>query len=146
MGPDERLERRTMFTRLAAVLLVTVVAAAGTGPLVGTTLAQVPKEPVRHIVIFKYKAGTTADQIKQVTDAFRGLAKTIPGITAFEDGVNNSPEKKNLGFTHVYQLTFQDAAARDAYLPHPEHNKFGQLLGKLSVVEDVFVIDYAPTK
>ena len=46
--------------------------------------------------------------------------------------MNNSPEGKNLGFTHVYMLTFEDAAARDAYLPHPDHAKFGELLGKLA--------------
>jgi hypothetical protein len=70
------------------------------------------------------------------------LKGKIPGIVAFEDGVNNSPEGKNLGFTHVYLLTFESVAARDAYLPHPEHKKFGELLGKLAVVEDVFVVDY----
>ena len=45
------------------------------------------------------------------------------------------PGGKNLGFTHVYLLTFESVAARDAYLPHPEHKKFGDLLGKLGVVE-----------
>ena len=103
------------------------------------------KQPVRHIVVFKYKPGTTEDQIRQVTQAFRHLKAKIPGIVAFEDGVNNSPENKNLGFTHVYVLTFEDVAARDAYLPHPEHKKFGQLLGKLGVVADAFVVDYVPS-
>jgi hypothetical protein len=60
--------------------------------------------------------------------------------------VNDSPEKKNLGFTHVYLVTFKDAAARDTYLPHPEHKKFGALLGKLGVLEDAFVVDYSPSK
>jgi hypothetical protein len=98
--------------------------------------------PVRHLVVFKYKKDAGADKIAQVTRAFRELRSKIPGITAFEDGVNNSPEGKNLGFTHVYQLTFESVAARDAYLPHPEHKKFGDLLGKLAVVEDAFVVDY----
>ena len=115
-------------------------------PLVAPLMAYAQKQPVRHIVVFKYKPDATPEQIKQVTDAFRDLQKKIPGITAFEDGVNNSPEKKNLGFTHVYMVTFEDAAARDAYLPHPEHATFGQLLGKLGVVADVFVVDYATTR
>ena len=102
------------------------------------------KQPVRHIVVFKYKPGTTPEQIGQVTQAFRDLKKKIPGITGFEDGVNHSPEGKNLGFTHVYVVTFEDAKARDAYLPHPEHKKFGQLLGQLGVVADVFVVDFTP--
>jgi hypothetical protein len=100
--------------------------------------------PVRHVVVFKYKADARPDQIDQVTRAFRELRNKIPGITAFEDGVNNSPEKKNLGFTHVYVMTFENVAARDAYLPHPEHKKFGELLGKLGILEDAFVVDFVP--
>lgn len=111
-----------------------------------SSFGQTEKRPVRHIVVFKYKPDASEDQIKQVTQAFRDLKTKIPGIIAFEDGVNNSPEKKNLGFTHVYVLTFEDAAARDAYLPHPEHKKFGQLLGKLGVVADAFVVDYVPAR
>ena len=125
--------RSILYLCLAASLLVPM-----------TVYAQ--KEPVRHVVVFKYKPEATADQIKQITDAFRALQKSIPGITAFEHGVNNSPEKKNLGFTHVYTLTFEDAAARDAYLPHPEHKKFGALLGKLGILDDAFVVDYVPGK
>ena len=103
-------------------------------------------EQVRHVVVFKFKPSASEDQIKQVTDAFRQLKNKIPGIVSFERGVNNSPEKKNLGFTHIYLLTFVDASARDAYLPHPEHKKFGELLGRLGVLEDAFVVDYVPEK
>ena len=100
--------------------------------------------PVRHIVVFKYKPGTPDEQIQQVTDAFRALQHLIPGIQSFEHGVNNSPEGKNHDFTHVYTLTFEDIQARDAYLPHPEHQRFGALLQRLGVVADVFVVDYVP--
>ncbi len=102
------------------------------------------KSKIRHVVIFKYKQGTSPEKIQQVTNAFRALKTKIPGIVSFEQGVNNSPEGKNLGFTHVYLLTFVDQKARDAYLPHPEHKKFGQLLGSLGVLEDVFVVDFTP--
>ncbi|MEO7911755.1 MAG: Dabb family protein [Roseiflexaceae bacterium] len=102
--------------------------------------------PVRHVVVFKYKSHVSEDQIRQVTDAFRSLQQKIPGIRAFEHGVNNSPEGKNLGFTHVYTLTFDSVAARDDYLPHPEHAGFGVLLGQLNVLADVFVVDYLPAE
>jgi hypothetical protein len=98
---------------------------------------------MRHLVVFKYKQGTTADQIQQVTSAFSELKRNIPGIVSFEHGINNSPEGKNLGFTHVYLLTFQDAQARDDYLPHPEHQKFVTRYVH-EFVEDAFVIDYSP--
>ncbi len=111
-----------------------------------SSLTAQKKEPIRHVVVFKYKPSATEAQIKQVTDAFAGLKSKIPGITAFEHGINNSPEGKNLGFTHVYMLTFEDTKSRDTYLPHPEHKKFGELLGKLGIMEDVFVVDYEPKK
>lgn len=100
---------------------------------------------VRHVVVFKYKPEATPAQIQQITDAIRKLAATMPGILALEDGVNNSPENKNQGFTHVFLMTFKDAAARDAYLPHPDHVKFGQLLRSSGIFVDAFVVDYVPT-
>ena len=99
---------------------------------------------VRHIVVFKYKEGVPDDHIQQITDAFRALQQKIPGIRSFEHGVNNSPEGKNHGFTHVYTLTFDNLQARDTYLPHPAHAQFGALLQQLDAVADVFVVDYVP--
>jgi len=105
-----------------------------------------PAGTLRHIVVFKYKPSATEAQIKEVTDAFVALKTKIPNIVSIEHGVNDSPEKRNQGFTHVYQVTFTNAAARDAYLPHPAHKAFGALLGKLGVLEDVFVVDYTPAR
>ena len=123
-------------------LLVCVV--TGLGLFTMQPHAQSSSRAVKHVVVFKYKPEATPAQIQQVTDAFRALATKIPGITGFEDGVNNSPEGLNQGFTHVYVLTFTDAAARDAYLPHPDHKAFGALLGKSGIFAGAFVVDYAP--
>ena len=105
-----------------------------------------PKLPVKHVVVFKYKSKATEAQIGEVTEAFKSLKNKIPGILSFEYGINNSPEKLNKGFTHIYLLTFEDAAARDAYLPHPEHKKFGEMLGRLDVLEEPFVVDFQVEK
>ncbi len=75
---------------------------------------------------------------------FAALPDRIAGIVSFEAGVNNSPENLNRGLTHVFQLTFVDAAARDAYLPHPAHKQFGETLRQTGIMEEVFVIDYDP--
>ena len=101
-----------------------------------------PDETVRHVVVFKYKEGATEAQIKEITDAFRALKDKIPGIIAFEHGVNNSPEGLNQDFTHVYLLTFENAAARDAYLPHPDHTEFGNILRGSGIFDGAFVVDY----
>ncbi|MBA2356189.1 MAG: Dabb family protein [Acidobacteria bacterium] len=129
---------------IAALCLAALVTAVA-GPLVTHIQAQGTAQRVRHVVVFKYKPEATPAQIQGVTNAFRKLATTIPGITGFEDGVNNSPEGKNQGFTHVYLLTFENAAARDAYLPHPEHTKFGQVLRSSGIFVDAFVVDYVST-
>ena len=122
--------------------VTTATAASETDP---TDVKALPDSAVRHVVIFKYRSGADEGEIAQVTNAFRALQNSVPGILAFEHGVNNSPEDLNLGFTHAFTLTFEDAAARDAYLPHPEHEAFGDLLTELGVVEEVFVVDYVPS-
>ncbi len=95
---------------------------------------------LRHVVAFKFKEGTAPEEIQKVENAFRDLKKKIPQIAALEWGTNNSPEKHDKGFTHCFVLTFKSEKDRDVYLPHPDHKKFGGMLGP--ILADVFVIDY----
>lgn len=127
--------------KLLAVILLALSVTA-----VSASMLPMQKGPVRHVVVFKYKADATDAQIAQITNAFRALKDKIPGITGFEHGINNSPEGLNQGFTHVYQLTFKDVASRDAYLPHPDHAAFGKLLGASGIFEGAFVVDYEVTE
>lgn len=99
-------------------------------------------EAVRHVVVFKYKPEATEEQIQVITDAFRALKDQIPGIIGFEHGINNSPEGLNQDFTHVYLMTFANAAARDEYLPHPKHKDFGEILMGSGIFDGAFVVDY----
>jgi hypothetical protein len=98
-------------------------------------------EPVlRHVVCFKFKADAGAEQIKAVETGFRALKKKIPAIAGLEWGTNNSPEGHNKGFTHCFIVTFKSEKDREAYLPHPEHKAFVEVLKP--VLEDAFVIDF----
>ena len=126
-----------------AITLILAVALPAVLVLPGMALAK-QKGNLRHVVVFKYKQGATEEQIREVTDAFRQLKDKIGGIVSFEHGINNSSEGLSRGFTHVYVVTFEDAKARDAYLPHPEHKKFTDLLGRLNILEEVFVVDFVP--
>ncbi len=99
---------------------------------------------LRHIVMLRFKSGATPERLAEVVSGFGALAHKIEGITAFEWGANNSPEGKDKGLTHCFLLDFADAAARDAYLPHPTHVAFANSLA--DVVEDVCVFDYAPNR
>jgi len=111
---------------------------------IGTAGQPAAKNPnlgkVRHLVLFRFKDGTTADQIKTIEDAFRALPGKIPEIAGFEWGTNISPEGKADGFTHCFLLTFDSASARDTYLPHPDHKAFGQVLRPY--LDKVLVVDY----
>ena len=98
------------------------------------------KPRLRHIVCFKFKEDASEAQVNKVVRAFKALKNKIPGIVAFETGTNNSPEGLNKDFTHCFIVTFESEAAREAYLPHPEHMKFVEILKP--VMDDVFVIDY----
>lgn len=132
-----------MRTTLMICLLGFATIACSTA-VVRPATAALPAAAVRHVVVFRYKPDASPEKIRQITDAFAALKDQIPGILAFEHGVNNSPEKLNQGFTHVYQLTFINAAARDVYLVHPAHKAFGTLLGGSGVFDAAFVVDYTP--
>ena len=100
-----------------------------------------PKAKVlRHVVLFKFKDGTSPEKIKEVEDAFTALPKKINTIIGYEWGKNISPENLAQGFTHCFLVTFKDAAGRDYYLPHPDHKAFGQILGPS--LDKVLVIDF----
>ena len=95
---------------------------------------------LRHVVLFKFKDGSSAADIKKVEEAFARLPEQISEIEAFEWGLNNSPEGLNDDFTHCFFLTFASEKARDAYLPHPAHKAFGEVLNPH--LDKVLVFDY----
>ncbi len=95
---------------------------------------------LRHVVLFKFKEGTSSANIKKVETAFAALPSKIPQIKSYEWGLNNSPEGLDKGFTHCFFLTFNSEEDRSIYLPHPDHKAFGQVL--TPHLGDVLVIDY----
>lgn len=95
---------------------------------------------LRHVVLFKFKEGTAASDIAKVEDAFSALPAKISQIVGYEWGLNNSPEGLEKGFTHCFFLTFKSEEDRAAYLPHPDHKAFGDVLGPH--LDDVLVLDY----
>lgn len=102
--------------------------------------AMVNDSLLRHVVLFKFKDSTTQADIKKVEYAFNALPGKIPQIKGYEWGTNNSPEGLDKGFTHCFFLTFNSEEDRAIYLPHPDHEAFGTVLGPH--LDDVLVIDY----
>jgi len=122
---------------LMGVLLMSAGCATGSG---GDCCSAKSKGVLRHTVLFKFKDGAPADAVRAIEEKFRTLKSRIPGIIDYEWGTNVSPEKLDQGFTHLFFVTFPDAAARDAYLPHPAHQELVALLKPH--LDKVLVIDY----
>ena len=95
---------------------------------------------LRHVVLFKFKDTSSAADVKKVEEAFAGLSKKIPLIKQFEWGTNNSPENLNQGLTHCFLVTFSSEKDRDAYIVHPEHKVFVELL--MPHLDKATVVDY----
>jgi hypothetical protein len=98
--------------------------------------------PVRHVVSFKFKSGADPARIKAVEAGFAALKQKISIIQSLESGINSSPEDRAHGYTHMWIVTFKNAADRDAYIVHPEHKAFVTLLP--DVLDEVFVFDFVP--
>lgn len=98
------------------------------------------EELLRHVVLIKFKEGTSQEDITKVEEAFHALESKIPEIKDYEWGTNNSPEGNDKGFTHCFFVTFSSEEDRDSYLPNPDHQAFVQVL--IPHLEDVLVVDY----
>lgn len=104
-----------------------------------TCLKECPKM-LKHVVLFKFKEGTTPEKIKEVETSFAALPGKIDIIKGFEAGTNVSVENRSEGFTHCFVASFSSDADRDAYLIHPAHKEFGKALG--GCLDKVLVVDY----
>lgn len=120
--------------------LITLAVVIFASTLANAQNAEQKSQLLRHVVLFKFKDTSSAADIKKVEDAFRALSEKLPIIKGFEWGKNNSPENLNQGLTHCFLVTFASEKDRDAYLPHPEHQAFVEILKPH--LDKVTVIDY----
>jgi hypothetical protein len=132
--------------RLGVILMMAMVVGTvahgveGAGEKTGAAAASPAGKLLRHVVLFKFKATSTAVDVERIVTAFRGLPGRIPEIHDFEWGTDVSPEGKSQGFTHCFLVTFASEANRDAYLPHPAHKEFVGIVGPH--VDKVCVVDF----
>jgi len=99
-----------------------------------------PVQLLRHVVMFKFKEGTTAADIRKIENAFCALPTKIETIYDFEWGTDVSVEDAHKGFTHCFIVSFLSEADRGVYIPHPAHKAFGEILGPH--LDDVLVVDF----
>ncbi len=100
--------------------------------------------PVYHVVHFKFKADAKKEEVEKVVAAFAALKTKIPAIHDFKHGTNSSPEGLAKGFTHCWIITFKNEKDRDAYLVHPDHKAFVEVLKPH--LEEPLVVDFIEAK
>ena len=95
---------------------------------------------IQHMVLLKFKPKISPEKISELFSHLAELQQLIPGITYFAGGPYSSPEGLNQGYTHGFLMTFESVAARDAYLPHPEHERVKAAL--IACVDGAIAFDF----
>ncbi|MFD1625146.1 Dabb family protein [Azospirillum griseum] len=97
---------------------------------------------INHVVLFQWRPEARADAINAYTSALAALPGLIPGILSYSDGPQCSLEASGLHIDWGFVMTFRDAAAREAYLRHPEYRRVTE--GHNAWIrENVHVFDYS---
>lgn len=136
---------KLVITSISLFLTLSLTASNDYNPVKGTNnpsmdITKQQDSLLRHVVLFKFKPGTSKENIAKVAAAFSALPSKIPQIVGYEWGTNNSPEGLDKGFTHCFFLTFHSEKDRAIYLPHPDHKAFVEVLSPH--LEDAVVVDY----
>ena len=90
---------------------------------------------IKHVVMWKLKDPAKATLFKQKLDSCQGL---VPGMRQFEVAVRTPGLEANCDV--VLCSAFDDQAALQAYLEHPQHVEVSAVLGTLR--ESRSVLDY----
>ena len=96
---------------------------------------------ILHLVLIDWKPGMQEAELIDLRSSARDMSRTIPGIIKIEEGHSVSPEGLGGGFAYGLAVTFASAAAKDAYLPHPVHQRVAQKINAHS--SRVLVFDIA---
>ncbi len=96
---------------------------------------------VKHFGVFRFRPEITPERIDRCFAEMRSMVGRIPGLLDMIHGPYDSPEGLDDGFTHGFVMTFESAAARDAYLPCPEHERVKAIV--VPCLERVVVFDFA---
>lgn len=93
-----------------------------------------------HMVLFKFAADPTPEQLDKLEKLAHGLKEHISGIVDLAIGRNVS--ERNQGFQVGLTVRFTDKESLDAYGPHPKHQELVAYTVEIGRT-DIIVVDFA---
>lgn len=99
---------------------------------------------IRHCVFVRFRPEISAEEKTSIFAEIAALKSRLPGLVATYRGSNVSPEVgMDKGYSEGFIVDFADAAARDAYLADPEHQKTGAKIVAAAQggIDGIFVYD-----
>jgi hypothetical protein len=74
-----------------------------------------------HVALFRWKPGTTPDQVEPIAPALRALAGTLDGLVSYTCGPSLGLTETAYDFGLV--AVFESKAGWDAYMADPGHDR-----------------------
>ncbi|WP_291378710.1 Dabb family protein [Demequina sp.] len=94
-----------------------------------------------HVVLTEWRADAPAEALAQMRELARRFPAEIPGVVSVVEGASVSTEGLEAGYDWALVVTFESAAARDGYLPHPAHKPVAAVIGEWAERLVVFDLD-----
>ncbi len=91
-----------------------------------------------HVVLFKFKPGTTAQDIQDLAEGLGGLSHSIEEVREFRFGADMLHTERSYDFALI--SSFDDLDAMQRYQVHPEHQKV--LAHVRAISSNVIAVDY----
>ena len=89
--------------------------------------------PIRHVACFRFRPGTTSDQVEAMTEGLLTLPSVIPQIAEYRIGPDLKLNDDSWDFCVIADFT--DTADYRAYQANPEHQRLIATLVKPILAE-----------
>ena len=100
---------------------------------------------IRHCVFIAFRPEFGRAERDALYADLAALRTKLEGMRSLASGANVNPEGLGRGFDEGVLIDFDDAAARDAYLVHPDHVAIGGRIvaAARGGADGLFVFDFA---
>jgi hypothetical protein len=108
-------------------------------PVNGQNIKKADEEKAVHIVLFKFKDGTTTEQIKSLKNEILKQQGTVPGLLEISFGEDYAGRSK--GYTHAEVSVFKDRKSLEDFNESDYHRQL--IVSHIKpILKDILVLDY----